>query len=160
MDGGHIGWRYKGIGRDDDYQFRTYDRNSIRLQKTSECPSASQTDFEKYAHGYDKESNENIVLINVFDWADDWDIKVVEEGGKELPVTRVRTYDPLHVISYNMLKLAKNSQMTFPTSNISHIFQVQASSPTSTLTVTVKDEEGNEYVQEMERPKALTYQMQ
>lgn len=160
MNGTDISWRYKGIGRDDDYQFRTYDRNSILISKASQCPDASDTDFSTYVRGYDTASDDNYVLINVFDWADDWKIKVVEEGGSELPVTRIRDYDPLHVLSYNMLKLAKDQQMTFPTSLTSHLFRVQAASATSTLTITVTDEDENDYVQTMTRPKALSYNME
>lgn len=159
MDGTGISWRYKCIGKDEDYQFRAYDRNSIKLEKSSECPSAAQDDFAKYAYGYDQASDENIILVNVFDWAEDWSIKIEEDGAGELDVTRVKAYDPLHVISYNMLKLDKGSQMTFPTSNVSHFFRAQAASATSAVRITVTDEEGHEYVQTMERPKSLTYQM-
>ena len=81
------------------------------------------------------------------------------DGAGELDVTRVKAYDPLHVISYNMLKLDKGSQMTFPTSNVSHFFRAQAASATSAVRITVTDEEGHEYVQTMERPKSLNYQM-
>ena len=40
-----------------------------------------------------------------------------------------------------------------------HFFRAQAASATSAVRITVTDEEGHEYVQTMERPKSLNYQM-
>ena len=52
------------------------------------------------------------MLINVFDWADDWTIEVTDlSDDSSLAVQRVRTHDPVHVISYNMRKLDKKSEM-------------------------------------------------
>ena len=159
--GQQVSWYFKGIGKEASYQFRTYDLNKCLLEKSRLCPSASISDFTKYAYGYDQENNNNEVLINVFDWADDWKIEVTDlSDNSSLTTTRVRTHDPLHVLSYNMRKLDKASAMTFPTSYTAHMFKVKARTATSSLRIVVTDSFGNRYKQTMSRPKELSYGME
>ena len=159
--GQQVGWYYKGIGKEASYQFRTYDLNECLLEKSELCPSASNADFTKYACGYDQKNSNNEVLINVFDWADDWKIEVTDlSDNSKLTTTRVRTYDPLHVLSYNMRKLAKASTLTFPTSYTAHMFKVKARTASSSLRIVVTDGFGKQYEQVMSRPKALSYGME
>lgn len=159
--GSDVRWYYKSIGKDAGYQFRTYDLNECLLEKSDFCPSASDSDFAKYAFGYDRANDNNEVLINVFDWADDWKIEVTDlSDDSSLAVQRVRTHDPLHVISYNMRKLDKKSAMTFPTSYSAHMFKVKARTASSSLRIVVTDGFENHYEQIMERPKALSFAME
>ena len=159
--GSDVRWYYKSIGKDAGYQFRTYDLNECLLEKSDFCPSASDSDFAKYAFGYDRANDNNEVLINVFDWADDWKIEVTDlSDDSSLAVQRVRTHDPLHVISYNMRKLDKKSAMTFPTSYSAHMFKVKARTASSSLRIVVTDGFKNHYEQIMERPKALSFAME
>lgn len=159
--GQQVGWYYKGIGKEASYQFRTYDLNECLLEKSELCPSASNADFTKYACGYDQKNSNNEVLINVFDWANDWKIEVTDlSDNSKLTTTRVRTYDPLHVLSYNMRKLAKASTLTFPTSYTAHMFKVKARTASSSLRIVVTDGFGKQYEQVMSRPKALSYGME
>ncbi len=159
--GSDVRWYYKSIGKDAGYQFRTYDLNECLLEKSDFCPSASDSDFAKYAFGYDRANDNNEVLINVFDWADDWKIEVTDlSDDSSLAVQRVRTHDPLHVISYNMRKLDKKSAMTFPTSYSAHMFKVKARTASSSLRIVVIDGFENHYEQIMERPKALSFAME
>lgn len=159
--GQQVRWYYKGIGKEASYQFRTYDLNKCLLKKSELCPSASNAEFTEYAFGYDRENLDNEVLINVFDWADDWKIEVTDlSDNSRLATTRVRTHDPLHVLSYNMRKLAKASAMTFPTSYSAHLFKVKARTASSSLRIVVTDGFGQRYEQVMNRPKALSYGME
>lgn len=164
MDGDRIVWRFKGIGRADDYQFRAYDLNRSQITRAEHCTNAEVTDdvFKRYAGSYDQPNNRNEVLINVFDWAEEWRIEVRDLGDSS-PLTPepVRVRDPLHIISYNMTRLNRggNSAVTFPTSWTEHAFRVTSPSATSTLEVTVTDGFGNRYVQRVERPKGLNYMM-
>lgn len=164
IDGERIVWRYKGIGKADDYQFRVYDLNRCRITRAEHCPNPQVTDaiFSKYAGSYDAANERNEALINVFDWSEEWRIEVRDLGdGAQLTPEPVRVHDPLHIVSYNMTRLNRggSTAVTFPTSWTEHAFRVTSSSATSTLEVTVTDGFGNRYVQRVERPKALEYAM-
>ncbi|MCH4250637.1 MAG: calcineurin-like phosphoesterase C-terminal domain-containing protein, partial [Prevotella sp.] len=124
------------------------------------APSADTTSVKKYAGVYAEKRNDNEVLINVWNFDPAWKV-TVEENGRNLPVRRVRTKDPLHLISYEMLRLNHGKVPTkdFVTSFNSHSFLVKASSPASTLFIRVTDRFGNVYTQEMKRPKPLSCSM-
>ncbi len=112
------------------------------------------------------ERTDNMVFINVFNFDDRWKIEVTENG-KSLPVTRFNAYDPLHIASL-ACKLLENGEKSANEENItggrlpaltSHMFKVQASSPTSTLSIRVTDGNGKIYTEEMKRPKQLEIDM-
>ena len=161
---GAVSWRYQPIGRSADYQFRCYDLNETHITRETYCPriannfsTVSAEFFSQYANGYDRARSDNAVLINVFDWNERWSLKVVEvETTKELYVTQLDTYDPLHTVHFNMSRMNTNSTaMTFPTLLTSHMFEVFCSSATSTLEITVTDEFGRSYVETMKRPRSF-----
>ncbi len=156
---GSVKWSYKSLNRDDSYQFRVYDLNNCYITRPVFCPGAKSkvTDeiFSKYAYGYDKSRSDNKLLVNVFDYDEGWTVKAFE-GGKELNVKRVDGYDPLHVVHFNMARMNTNSaSVTFPTLKTSHLFEVQASDATSSVTVVVTDRFGNEYRETVSRPRKL-----
>lgn len=158
IDGTSITWHYKGIGEPDNYQFRTYDLNECHIRKEDYCPAASDKDFLKYVHNYNEPGTDNGILINIFDWNEDWELTITDTAtGQVLEWERIEGRDPLHIISYNMQKLRKNQVMTFPTSATTHLFRAQASSPSSTLKIEATDGFGKRYSQEMTRPKPLSF---
>lgn len=164
VDARRITWRYKGIGLADDYQFRAYDLNRCLITKSENCPNAnvSASVFTKYAGSYDQVNDKNEVLINVFDWAEDWRIEVTDLGdGKTLEPVPVRVRDPLHIISYNMTRLNRggSTAVTFQTNWTEHAFRVTSASAVSSLKVVVTDSFGNTYAQQVDRPKKLSYMM-
>lgn len=156
---------YKSVNFDKSYQFRTYDLNNSHITAAKYCPKTSESVLKssidaKFLKGYDTARSDNMVRINVFCFNEKWKIKVTENG-KSLPVTRVNGYDPLWTISVPCMML--NNRQT-PTSSklptqTSHLFDVQTSSPTSTLVIEVTDEWGNVYKQTMTRPKELKIDM-
>ncbi len=156
---------YKGIGHDRSYQMRTYDLNNVLINKTDHCPNANAEMaalISTYAHGYDKANKNNEVLINVFGYGHGWKIDVTENGNA-LPVTRINGYDPLHIVSFEMVRLDQNKH-NFASSSMkscwsTHLFKVTASSATSTIDIKVTDEHGNVYTETMKRPKVFTYAM-
>lgn len=163
FDNKSVKWHYKSMGYDHDYQFRTYDLNSIEMTAAKYAPYANATYAAKipeFADVYATSSTANEVLINVWGYDKDWTI-TVKEGGATLPVTRVMAKDPLHIISYNMARLNRNANpsTSFTTSNTTHFFKVKASSPTSTLNIQVTDRFGRNYTETMTRPKDLTTNM-
>ncbi len=161
MDGKKLSWQYKAIGFAKDYQFRAYDLNNVHITAANYAPNANsehQRLVEQYAFDFAKANKRNEVLINVWGYDPKWSV-AVSENGLPLAVQRVSSYDPLHIISYGMKRLNVNAVPTFDASNSSHMFKVQASSPSSTLLIQVTDRFGKQYSERMERPKAFTYAM-
>lgn len=156
-------WYYKSIGYDRDYQFRSYDLNTVHITAATHAPGANATFSQQVpsiAGEYATVNNRNEVLLNVWGYQDDWQITITENGNT-LPVQRVRKKDPLHLISYDLKRINVNAEPTssFTTTQTAHLFLATASSPTSTLQITVTDSFGNQYKETMVRPKAFTYLM-
>jgi hypothetical protein len=152
---------YKSIGYNLNYQFRTTDLNQVQITAERFAPSCTTPDDVKtYASSYTSVNNSNQVLIYVFNWNEGWSIKVTEDNdGKTSTLTpkRISSVDPLHIISYEMMRLNVNKTPTesFVTTTNSKTFMVTASSATSTLEITVTDNYGNVYTETMQRPKAF-----
>ena len=152
VSGTDFKWKFKGTGRDADYQFRTYDRNEIAL--TGDAYVASGKDkakFEEAVGDWKNVDKGNYVYINVWNYDPKWEISVTENG-TSLKVERVSAKDPLHLIAYN----GQSPTGGFGTSVTKHLFRVQASSATSTLEIKVTDRFGNVYTESMKRPKAFS----
>lgn len=161
MNGSEIKWQYKSIGYDQNYQFRAYDLNNVHITAATYTPKAND-DFKalvpKYASTFATANKNNEVLINVWGYDPNWKISVTENG-TALNVERVMSLDPLHIISYGMLRLNVNVEPTFDATNTSHMFKVKANSATSTLEIKVIDRFGKVYTETMSRPKAFTTNM-
>ncbi|WP_108245165.1 calcineurin-like phosphoesterase C-terminal domain-containing protein [Muricauda brasiliensis] len=157
INGDQMQWQYKSIGFDTDYQFRAYDLNTVHITAAKFAPNASEGEVEQYAGPYAQPNLNNEVLINIWGYDDQWQIEV-SENGRSLDVSRVKMMDPLHIISYDALRLNVGAQPTgaFATSETGHLFKVQASAPNSTLEIKVTDRFGRVYAQSMERPKAFS----
>ncbi len=159
-----VRWYYQPVGRSADYQFRAYDLNNCLITRAKYCPkvannfnTVTEELFTQYACGYDRSRSDNAVLINVFNWDVRWKVEVREvETGKSLTVRQVDTYDPLHVIHFNMARMNTNSSaLTFPALLTSHMFEATCSSATSTLEISVTDGFGRTYSETMKRPREL-----
>lgn len=163
VDEKQMQWYYKSMGYDRDYQFRSYDLNSIEITAAKYAPYANATYAPKvpdYAGVYATASTDNEVLINVWGYDKDWTI-TVKEGTTTLPVTQVSGKDPLHTISYAIARLNRNAEPSsgFVATNTAHLFKVKASSPVSTLNIQVTDRFGRTYTETMTRPKDLSTNM-
>ncbi len=168
-DGGQGGYRittvkgtsetsfFKVTGRNENYQFRTYDRNQISESSFS-VPSSRMATFknEDASKGnYCAVSSANEVIINVWDYDTKWKVEVTENG-KSLTVTRFEGYDPAFLLAYTAPRLNENSSFSWNQSKTNHLFKVRASSASSTLIIKVTDDEGRVYTETMTRPKAFT----
>lgn len=153
-------WRYKGTGRDENEQFRSYDLNNVwfTVEKDApKVPAALKSDFEKYTDAYPKNSK-NEVLINIWNWDPNWKIEI-KENGKTLSCTRVKGYDPLHIAALTAKRFNNSAIKEVPafiTKENYHMFKVKASSATSTIDIKVTDEFGNVYTETMKRPKEFS----
>lgn len=157
IDGRQMQWHYHGIAEGGAKQFRAYDMNAVRDYYRN---SVELAEFVKHYPARDlRNVEDNLIYINVWDWAPDWKITVTENG-RPLEVVRERLEDPLYTISYH---LPKTRNGHYPDSYReclqNHMFRVRTSDPTSSLQITVTDRFGRVYTETMERPKAFHLQM-
>lgn len=155
VDGKDISWQYKGTKQSVETQFRTYDRNEIDLSEERYILGANASNKQEFLDritGWSGKSTANEVYINCWNYDPEWKITVTENG-KELAVERFAISDPLHLFSYTAPRLRANKGLSFDTNLHHHMFKVTASSPNSTLIITATDRFGNEYTEEMKRPK-------
>lgn len=160
MEGKNLDWIYKGIGHGEDYQFRTYDLNTVYITAANFAPNSTDADLAPYVDSYGQQNMNNEVLINIWAFEKDWTIDV-KENGTALSIVRMSAKDPLHIISYDALRLNAGAIPTeaFVTNMTPHIFKVTASAPNTTLEIKVTDRFGNVYSESMVRPKAFNYDM-
>lgn len=160
VDGTDLKWQYKATGLPIEKQFITYDMNEVK-----EYWATDATALKAFAAGNDLRNRdkdystvgENAVYINVWAYEPGWTVSVTENG-TPLAVKQVWSKkDPLHSISYDIPRGAvNNGTLTFPSTSCMHMFEVTASSASSTLEISVTDRFGNVSTESMTRPKALT----
>ncbi|MCM1177746.1 MAG: calcineurin-like phosphoesterase family protein [Clostridium sp.] len=154
-----VSWYYHGIDYDDKRQFRAYDMNKVKEYLNTDsgylqlCKSYPARNNDYAGIGQD------VILINAWNWDEDWKIEVTENG-KPLEVVHSYLRDPLHTICYDGPRVLRTSSHTltesFQSGNNFHMFTVQASSPTSTVAIKVTDRFGRIYTETMSRPKAFS----
>ena len=159
--------RYKGVGRADDYQFRSYDRNTIKLDAASVgiTASANASAYTSYIQSYcdyDQASSANEVIINVWDYDTTWKVEASEDNVHFTSCTRYKAYDPLYFLVYVAKRFkASAANPSFAPGATRHMFKYTASSANATVYIRVTDDEGRVYTETMTRPKAFkiaTYQ--
>ena len=162
IDGTDFAWLYKSTGWPEEYQFRSYDLNNVSfsMDDVPNIPSnvLIQLAYKKYVNAY-PENSDNEVLIKIWNWNSNWELSVVDERGKTLEYTPVWAYDPLHIAALSVPRF-NNSGITstpsFVTESATNFFKVKADDADVDLTITVKDEFGNEWTENMQRPKAFS----
>lgn len=160
FSGSDVNYSYKATSFPENYQFRTYDLNSVSFSMADipKCPSSLQGNFQKYIEAFPA-GNNNEVLINIWNWSRNSTLKVVDEHGKELDYKQVYTYDPLHISALTIPRF-NNPDITsvpnFITVPLPHFFKVKADDADVDLTITFKDEFGNSWTETMKRPKAYS----
>lgn len=160
INGTDMKWMFKATGHPEDYQFRSYDLNNVSFSMADvpDMPSKFASKFEPYTKAYPANSN-NEVLINVWNYNPNWTITVTTEGGQSLTPTAVWAYDPLHIAALSVKRFNKSnlsSTPSFITEKFTHFFKVQAPDADTDLTITVKDEFGRVWTENMQRPKAFS----
>lgn len=162
IDGIDFAWLYKSTGWPEEYQFRSYDLNNVSfsMDDVPNIPSnvLIQLAYKKYVNAY-PENSDNEVLIKIWNWNSNWELSVVDERGKTLEYTSVWAYDPLHIAALSVPRF-NNSGITstpsFVTESATNFFKVKADDADVDLTITVKDEFGHTWTEEMQRPKAFS----
>ena len=154
FDGKSFTQSFQAGGHDIDYQFRAYDINKVREYITPEL-GGSHKDFIKFSTAM-QNYPANTILVNVWDYDPNWTVSMTEDG-KELSVKHVAAYDPLHIVALSAprCKSAGSGTPSFLTTSWPHFFTATASSPNSTVVVSVTDRNGKTYTETMNRPKAF-----
>lgn len=153
---------YKSTGWNDNYQFRSYDLNNVHFSM-DDVPLMPSTEnisnaFKKYINAYPENSN-NEVLLNIWNWNAKWTLTVVDEAGNNLEPEKVWAYDPLHIAALSVKRFNDDKLKSIPafiTEEFPHFFKVKAKDANVNLKITVKDEFGNTWTENMERPKAFS----
>ena len=155
---------YKSTGWPEEYQFRSYDLNNVHFSMAdvplmpSDISASVKNAYMQYVNAY-PQNNDNEVLINIWNWNSDWTLSVVDENRKTLPYTEVWAYDPLHIAALSVKRFNNaglKSTPSFITDKFTHFYKVKADDADTDLVITVKDEFGNEWTENMQRPKAFS----
>lgn len=164
VNGTDMEWMYKATGWTEDYQFRSYDLNNVHFsladvpQMPAGVPASVKKEYMKYVEAY-PENQDNEVLINIWNWNPSWTLKVTDENGNTLTPEEVWAYDPLHVAAMSVKRFNSStltSTPSFITENFPHFFKVKAADADVDLTITVCDEFGHQWTENMQRPKAFS----
>ncbi len=164
VNGTDMEWMYKATGWTEDYEFRSYDLNNVHFsladvpQMPAGVPASVKKEYMKYVDAY-PENQDNEVLINVWNWNPRWTLKVTDENGNTLTPEEVWAYDPLHVAAMSVKRFNSStltSTPSFITEKFPHFFKVKAADADVDLTITVCDEFGHQWTENMQRPKAFS----
>ena len=164
VSGTKLQWIYKATGTSEDYQFRSYDLNKVHFSLAdvplmpSNISATAKNKYMQYVNAY-PENSDNEVLINIWNWNPAWTLTVTDEKGNNLVPEAVWAYDPLHVAAVSVKRFnsaSLSSTPNFITEKFPHFFKVKAGDADTDLTITVKDEFGHTWTEEMQRPKEFT----
>lgn len=161
--GKDITWIYKCAGKDENFQFRTYDLNNITFTKDKDVPELTNANMIKQWNDITAAYNgnqvgKNEVLINAWQMNSRWTCTVKTEDGKDLEVKAVSAYDPVQILANAVNRMNSSSCTSAPIGtpqNRHHYYKVVAPDETTDLVITVKDEFGHTWTEKMERPKAF-----
>ena len=154
---------YKATGFDGHHFFRTYDRNTMDFSPSLMCPKAPEgSKQQKYwtarTKDYTGPSAENHVYIHVWDMKEGWKLTVTENGTPLIP-EQVEAHDPLFLAA-NIAGQCNSDRESWSIGTTSDVcrqmYRVTASSPNSTLVVSVTDDSGNNHTETMTRPKMFS----
>lgn len=158
INGKDIKYLYKCAGKDENFQFRSYDLNNVKFSM-SDVPllvnSNLRTLFSNIISGYTGAQN-NEVLINVWAKNNRWKVEVKTTDGKVLPVTPCSAYDPIQIMAQSVKRFNEASLSSEPIGTVQkrhHFYKVAAPDANTDLIITVTDEFGRNYTETMERPK-------
>lgn len=161
VSGTNIQWIYKATGASEDYQFRSYDLNKVHFSLAdvplmpSYISATVKKKYQQYVDAY-PENTDNEVLINIWNWNPRWTLTVTDEKGNNLTPAAVWAYDPLHIAAVSVKRFNSSSLSSTPnfiTEKFPHFFKVKAGDADTDLTITVKDEFGHTWTEQMQRPK-------
>ena len=158
ISGKDIKWTYKCAGKDENFQFRSYDMNNIKFS-LSDVPKLTDANMQNYfkrmiADYTGEQKNE--VLLNVWNYNTRWKVEVKTAAGQTLDVRQVGAYDPVQIMAQSLIRMNNSTITSTPVGTPSqryHFFKVTAPDADTDLVITVTDDFGRTYTENMERPK-------
>ncbi len=161
ISGKDIKWVYKCCGKDENFQFRTYDLNNIKFSLEKDVPELTnalmKAKFSLIINAYNgNQVGKNEVLINVWAQNSRWEVSVKTVDGKDLEVEHVSAYDPIQIMASTAKRMNSADCTSEPIGTVQkrhHFYKVVAPDADTDLIITVKDEFGHEWTETMERPK-------
>ena len=150
INGKDIKWIYKGTKMDQNIQFRSYDLNNISFSSADvpnmspNAPSSVKGSWLRYEYAYPK-SQKNTILVNVWNWSNDWKISIKTVDGKELEVKEGWAYNPLHIAAMSVPRFNDANLTSVPnfiTQSFPHFFRATAPDADTDVIITVTDEFG------------------
>ncbi|MBP3536987.1 MAG: calcineurin-like phosphoesterase C-terminal domain-containing protein [Muribaculaceae bacterium] len=140
---------FKGTGMPAGIQFRAYDLNEVEFDNDEIAA--------EYIRGRKKQ---NEVLVNVWGYGPGWKVEMFEKG-KPLKVERVRSKDPLFLLSCPIPYLEQGNKLVGTVRPVftMHLFKAKARSGKSPVEIRVTDREGRVYKSVLQRPAPLTTAM-
>ena len=146
FDDGSFTNYFKGTGLDRSVVMRAYDLNTLEIDNYQVAA--------EFAPGR-KKSNE--VLVNVWGYGPGWTVEMFE-GNKPLKVERVRSKDPLFLLSCPVPYVEAGNELIGTVRPVFswHFFKAKAKKANSDVVIKVTDRFGRSYSQTMHRPKAMT----
>ncbi len=160
FNGKNYQWHYKSIGYKEEYQFRAYDLNKVHITAAKFAPNSTDAALKPYAGEYANVNTNNEILVNIWGYDKRWSVELFENN-VSLTVTRVEVLDPLHIVSYEALRLNAAAEPTedFVTGKTAHMFKAKASNASTPVLIKVTDRFGNVYTETMNRPKDFVLSM-
>ncbi len=161
ITGKDIKWIYKCAGKDENFQFRSYDLNEITFSLDKDVPlltdAKMKLQFSAIINAYNgNQVGKNEVLINAWQKNSRWTCTVKTVDGKALDVKEVSAYDPIQIMACTAKRMNSASCTDAPigtAQNRHHFYKVVAPDADTDLIITVKDEFGHTWTETMERPK-------
>ncbi len=152
VNGKKIRWEYHSMERKENPQFSVYDMNTVKAYYLKN--NVVRKMLEQYPARMDYGKwEDNIVMVNVYNYDKDWKIEIREKG-KPLEPKRVFVEDPLHTLSYDVPLFARSGKYGegSATNYCSHMFQVKCTTSDAPISVKVTDSHGKVYKRKVLRP--------
>ena len=160
VNGKKVRWQYHSMEENGESQMRVYDMNTVRNFYRNDADMRAF--LQKYPDRMDyAQWAENVVMVNVFAYDDDWKVELLEEG-VPLSVERVVAEDPFHTLTYDLPAFCKNgspSPGSMSNRNM-HMFQAKARTATAQVTARVTDSFGQVYEHTIRRPHLYDLNME
>lgn len=159
FDGKNFTSKFEGIAECDRKPFRIYDMNTVKNTYGNDSL------YIKYIETYPKRTDyskfdDNMVLINIFDY-EDAGIVTVSEEGEILPVERLMADDPMQIAAYpvELFRQLGKAPVNDAVRVNNHMFIARAKTADRPVTVTYTDAYGHTTTEILERPGRFDIRM-
>jgi hypothetical protein len=154
VSGNDVDWQFVGIVEGDN-MFRAYDINAVKKYYDG------NPEMEEFLANYPardlRNEEANVIYVNVYDYAPDWTVRVVDCNGNDLDVEHKLLEDPCLTVFYHLPQclLSGNYPKSKAKATVNHMFRAVAPDATSPVSIIVTDRFGRSQTQTLIRPAAF-----